>query len=226
MVSFYSAVRVVTRPLVLAIWRPKVTGVEHFPATGAVLVASNHLSLLDSFLLPVIAPRQIRFIARADLWRRPGIKGLAMRLFFTVIGTVPVERGTLRSAQGSLDVALDVLREGDVFGIYPEGTRSRDGRLYKGRTGVAHLALSSGAPIVPVGLQGTDKVFRPGSKIPRIVPVSIAFGAPLDLSDIDPTTSLGIQRRTITARVMDAIAGLSGQERADSLNTPPPEDDV
>lgn len=220
MVTFYSVARRISRPLALAYWRPRVTGLEHLPASGPVIVAPNHLALVDSFVIPVVAPRQVRFIARADLWQKRGLTGWVMRQFFTAIGTVPVERGTLRSAQGALGVALDVLRSGDAFGIYPEGTRSRDGRLYKGRTGVAWLALESGAPIVPVGLQGTADIFPPGARLPRRVPVTIAFGEPLDLSDIDPGLSEGIKRREITRRLMDAIAELSGQERADTLNTP------
>lgn len=221
MPTFYTTARRAVAPLVMALWRPRVSGLENLPETGPFLVASNHLALVDSFAIPVVAPRQVRFIARADLWQKKGPGGWVMRRFFTVIGTVPVERGTLRSAQGSLDVALQVLRDGDGFGIYPEGTRSRDGRLYKGRTGAAWLAQQSGAPVIPVGLRGTEKIFAPGRRLPRRVPVSIAFGAPVDFSDIDPSLSDGVRRREMTRRIMDAIAALSGQERADSLNTPP-----
>lgn len=224
MVSFYSAVRTAARPIVKLVWRPTITGTEHLPASGPVIVAPNHLALIDSFVIPLASPREVRFIARADLWRRKGPIGWLQRMFFTIIGTVPVERGTLRSAQDSLGVALDVLRDGDAFGIYPEGTRSRDGRLYKGRTGVAWLALESGAPVVPVGLRGTQNIFPPGSRIPRIVPVTIAFGPAVDFSGIDPEASQGIRRREMTVRIMDAIAALSGQERADSLNNPSPKE--
>lgn len=221
MPSFYTVVHRLVAPLAMAVWRPRVTGLEHLPRTGPFLVASNHLALIDSFVIPVVTPRQVRFIARADLWQRGGPIGWVMRQFFTVIGTVPVERGELRSAQDSLDIALGVLRAGDGFGIYPEGTRSRDGRLYKGRTGVAWLAQQSGAPVIPVGLSGTDGIFVPGHRVPRRPPLRIAFGPPVDFSDVDPTATEGVRRREMTARIMDAIAGLSGQERADRLNSPP-----
>lgn len=221
MPNFYTVVRRLVAPLATAVWRPRVTGLEHLPRTGPFLVASNHLALIDSFVIPVVAPRQVRFIARADLWQRKGPIGWVMRQFFTVIGTVPVERDQLRSAQDSLDLALGVLRAGDGFGIYPEGTRSRDGRLYKGRTGVAWLAQQSGAPVIPVGLSGTDRIFVPGHRLPRRPPLRIAFGAPVDFSGIDPSASEGVRRREMTARVMNAIAALSGQERVERLNTPP-----
>lgn len=226
MPTFYATARRLAAPVVMAIYRPRVSGLENLPAEGPFLVASNHLALIDSFAIPVVAPRQVRFIARADLWQRKGPIGWIMRQFFTVIGTVPVERGTLRSAQDSLDIALEVLRAGEGFGIYPEGTRSRDGRLYKGRTGVAWLAQKSGAPVIPVGLKGTDRILPPGARFPRRVPVEIAFGAPVDFSGIDPNASEGVRRREMTALVMDAIARLSGQERADRLNTPPSSDDA
>lgn len=221
MPTFYTTARRVVAPLAMALWRPRVSGLENLPDTGPFLVVSNHLALVDSFAIPVVAPRPVRFIARADLWQKKGPIGWVMRTFFTIIGTVPVERGTLRSAQDSLDVALQVLRDGDGFGIYPEGTRSRDGRLYKGRTGAAWLAQHSGAPVIPVGLRGTENIFVPGSRLPRRVPVSIVFGTPLDFSDLDPSLSDGVRRRQMTARIMDAIAALSGQERADTLNSPP-----
>lgn len=218
---FYRAVHRTIGPLVKAIWRPRVSGLENLPATGAFIVASNHLALVDSFVIPVVTPRQVRFLARADLWEKPGLFGWAARTFFTTIGTVPVERGTLRSAQGALEVALQVLREGDGFGIYPEGTRTKDGRLHKGRTGVAWLAEESGAPVIPAGLIGTDKLFRPGRKLPSLVPLTVKFGAPIDFSDLDPSLSAGRRRQAMTARIMDAIAELSGQERAPGLSPLP-----
>lgn len=221
MATFYATARRLVSPVFRAVWRPRVTGLENIPATGPFLVASNHLALLDSFVIPVVAPRQVRFIARADLWRGRGPIGWIKRQFFTIIGTVPVERGELRSAQDSLDLALEVLRAGEGFGIYPEGTRSRDGRLYRGRSGVAWLAQRSGAPVIPVGLRGTEGILPPGARIPRRPALSIAVGEAIDFSDLDPSLSEGAQRREMTSRIMDAIAALSGQERADRLNTPP-----
>ncbi|MDO5662189.1 MAG: lysophospholipid acyltransferase family protein [Brachybacterium sp.] len=225
MPTFYSTVRGLLRPAIMTIWRPRVTGLENIPQDGAFIVAANHLANLDSFLIPIVAPRQVRFITKDTYWKKRGPIGWVQKRFFTAVGAVPVDRETLSAAQGALDVALSVLQQGDGFGIYPEGTRSRDGRLHKGRPGVAWLAMQSGAPVIPVGLKGTQEVFRPGSRIPRIVPITMRFGAPVDFSDIDESAPQGARRRAMTARVMDRIADLSGQERADTLNAPPPSKD-
>jgi 1-acyl-sn-glycerol-3-phosphate acyltransferase len=137
------------------VWRPTVEGIEHVPMSGPVLIASNHLSFADSVVIPVVAPRKVVFLAKADYFTGSGVKGWMTRTWFEGLGMVPVDRDDTRAALDSLDIALDVLRSGEAFGIYPEGTRSRDGRLYRGRTGVAQLALTAGAPVVPVGLIGT-----------------------------------------------------------------------
>lgn len=223
MASFYSVTHRLVGPLVRAVWRPHVSGLENLPAEGAFIVASNHLAFVDSFVIPVVTNRQVRFIARADLWEKTGLFGWAARTFLTIVGTVPVQRSTLRSAQGALGVALDVLRAGDGFGIYPEGTRSRDGRLYNGRSGVAWLAEQSGAPVIPTGLRGTQHLFVPGRRLPTLHRITVRFGAPIDFSDIAPSLPAGARRREMTARVMDAIAELSGQERAGGLNSLPPD---
>ncbi|MFQ6172132.1 lysophospholipid acyltransferase family protein [Oryzobacter sp. R7] len=212
----------VVAPLSKALWRPTVTGRENVPMTGGVLLASNHLSFIDSFAIPIVAPRPVVFLAKSDYWTGTGLGGAVRRGFFDGIGSIPVDRHSSRAAQESLDAALEVLRAGRAFGIYPEGTRSRDGRLYKGRTGVAWLALTAGVPIVPVGLTGTDEVQPIGTSFPRLAKVRVAFGTP-----ISPDTYQGVPagraRRQLTDEVMAAIARLSGQERADTYNELPPE---
>jgi len=209
-------------PLSKLLWRPTVTGRENVPPTGGVLFASNHLSFIDSFAIPIVAPRTVVFLAKSDYFTGTGISGRVRRGFFEGIGAVPVDRHSSRAAQESLDAALEVLQEGRGFGIYPEGTRSRDGRLYKGRTGVAWLALTAGVPIVPVGLVGTDRVMPIGSSFPRVAKVRVTFGRPISP---EPYAAMpaGKARRLLTDEVMDAIAALSGQERADTFNELPPE---
>ncbi|MGG5260382.1 lysophospholipid acyltransferase family protein [Phycicoccus avicenniae] len=209
-------------PLSKLLWRPTVTGTEGVPTTGGVLFASNHLSFIDSFAIPIVAPRPVVFLAKSDYFTGTGIGGRVRRGFFEGIGAVPVDRHSSRAAQESLDAALAVLQEGRGFGIYPEGTRSRDGRLYKGRTGVAWLALTAGVPVVPVGLVGTDEVMPVGSSFPRVAKVRVAFGRPISPAPYAEMPA-GRARRLLTDEVMDAIAALSGQERADTYNELPPE---
>ena len=209
-------------PLSKLLWRPTVTGRENVPRTGGVLLASNHLSFIDSFAIPIVAPRPVVFLAKSDYFTGTGIGGAVRRSFFESIGSIPVDRHSSRAAQESLDAALGVLRDGRAFGIYPEGTRSRDGRLYKGRTGVAWLALTADVPIVPVGLVGTDHVMPIGSNLPRLAKVTVRFGEPLSPAPYRDMPA-GKARRLLTDAVMDAIAGLTGQERADTHNELPPE---
>lgn len=209
-------------PLSKLLWRPTVTGRENVPRTGGVLLASNHLSFIDSFAIPIVAPRPVVFLAKSDYFTGTGIGGAVRRSFFEGIGSIPVDRHSSRAAQESLDAALGVLEAGRAFGIYPEGTRSRDGRLYKGRTGVAWLALTAGVPVVPVGLAGTDEVMPIGSNVPRIAEVTVTFGRPI-APDRFAEMPAGKGRRLLTDEVMDAIAALTGQERADTYNELPPE---
>jgi 1-acyl-sn-glycerol-3-phosphate acyltransferase len=209
-------------PLCKALWRPTITGTENVPLTGGVLLASNHLSFIDSFAIPIAAPRQVSFLAKSDYFTGTGVAGAIRRGFFEGTNAIPVDRHSSRAAQESLDAALLVLREGRAFGIYPEGTRSRDGRLYRGRTGVAWLALTAGVPIVPVGLIGTDRVQPIGASFPRLAKVHVSFGRPVSPEPYAAMPS-GKARRLLTDEVMDAIAALSGQERVDTFNELPPE---
>lgn len=193
----------------------RTEGREHLPADGAVILASNHLSFVDSVVIRLAAPRRVTFLAKAEYFAGRGLRGRLMRWFFTAVGSVPVARGSHRAAQAALDTAREVLAGGHVFGIYPEGTRSLDGRLYRGRTGVAWLALTTGAPVVPVALTGTDRLQPVGKRLPRPHRVTVRFGAPLRFTG-DPASARA--RRGVTDEVMRAIGGLSGQERADRFN--------
>lgn len=217
----YDALSRVVPPLARAVWRPVVEGVENVPLTGGVLLASNHLSFMDSVVIPVVAPRKVVFLAKAEYFTGRGVRGRLRRGWFEGLGMVPVDRDDTRAALSSLDTALEVLGRGEAFGVYPEGTRSRDGRLYRGRTGVAQLALLSGAPIVPVGLVGTDRLQPVDARLPRLVRVTVRFGEPIDVAGRYDGVPPGRARREITDRVMEAIQGLSGQEAAGVYNERP-----
>jgi 1-acyl-sn-glycerol-3-phosphate acyltransferase len=210
-------------PLLKAVWRPHVIGLEHVPATGPLILASNHQSFVDSVVIPAVVPRPVSFLAKSDYFEGTGVKGRLMKEWFEAFGALPVDRDDSKAALASLDTALSVLAEGGAFGIYPEGTRSRDGRLYRGRTGVAQLALTSGAPIVPVGLRDTDKLQPVGSNWPRLVRVTVTFGEPIDVRGQYDGVPPGRARREITDRVMTAIAAMTGQEQAGVYNERPPD---
>ncbi len=199
-------------------WHPTIEGREHIPADGPLIVASNHLSFIDSIVIPLAVPRKVVFLAKAEYWEGRSPSAWPRRLFFAAFEAVPVQREQQHDAQASLDLARGVLARGHAFGIYPEGTRSRDGRLYRGRTGVGWLALASGAPVVPVGLAGTDRMQPIGANLPRPVRgVRIRFGPPVDPADYAGLPP-GRARREITDLVMDRIAALCGQERAPGYN--------
>jgi 1-acyl-sn-glycerol-3-phosphate acyltransferase len=220
---FAAVARSVLAPLARMVYRPVVEGRENVPKRGAVIIASNHLSFIDSVVLPLVAPRPVVFLAKAEYFTGTGVKGWFTRGFFQAINAVPVERGTHRAAQASLDAALTALTEGNAFGIYPEGKRSLDGRLYRGRPGVAWLALTSGAPVVPVALAGTDQVQPVGTRLPRIRRVTVRFGEPLDFTDRaaavqDKRIPAAVARRAVTEEIMAAIHALSGQELAGVFN--------
>jgi len=218
----YGVMHAVVPPLARAVWRPAVEGLDNVPLTGPVIVASNHLSFADSLVIPIVAPREVVFLAKADYFNGTGLKGRASRAWFEGLGMIPVDRDDTRAAIASLDTALEVLGRGEAFGIYPEGTRSRDGRLYRGRTGVGHLALTSGAPVVPVGLQGTQHLQPVGSRLPRLAKVTIRFGEPLHFAGRFDGVPTGRARREVTDEVMTAIQRLSGQEEAGVYNERPP----
>lgn len=217
---FKTVARGVVRPIARAVYRPSVTGRDNVPLHGPVLFASNHLSFIDSVVITLIAPRDVRFLAKAEYFTGEGIKGRLSRSFFESIGAIPVDRASATAAQESLERGREVLDAGGAFAIYPEGTRSRDGRLYRGRTGVAWLALTTGCPIVPVALSGTQELLPVDTTVPRIRPVSIQFGEPLDPALYGEASSARARRR-LTEDVMTAIGGMSGQELAGTYNEPP-----
>jgi 1-acyl-sn-glycerol-3-phosphate acyltransferase len=219
----YTAVHTLVPPVARAIWRPTVEGLHNLPRSGPVIVASNHLSFADSMVIPIVAPRPVVFMAKEDYFTGTGLKGAVIRAWFSGIGMVPVDRDDTKAALASLDVALEVLSHGEAFGIYPEGTRSRDGRLYRGRTGVAYLALTSGAPVVPVGLTGTEHIQPVGSRLPRLADVTVRFGEPLSFTGVYDGVPAGRARREVTDLVMNAIQKLSGQQFAGVYNERPVE---
>jgi 1-acyl-sn-glycerol-3-phosphate acyltransferase len=208
-------------PFARLVFRPTIIGRNNVPKRGAVLIASNHLSFADSIVLTLVAPRSVSFLAKAEYFTGRGFRGWLSKAFFSGVGAIPVLRGAGAAAQDALNDGLQVLRAGDAFSIYPEGTRSLDGRLYKGRTGVAWLALTSGAPVVPVALTGTQNLQPVGSRLPRRAKVTVEFGTPLTLAHHGPASS-GRARRAATDEIMAAIHAMSGQELAGVYNEPPP----
>ncbi|MBY8852606.1 1-acyl-sn-glycerol-3-phosphate acyltransferase, partial [Saccharothrix sp. MB29] len=176
----YTVMKRVVAPTARMVYRPRVEGLGNVPAEGPVILAPNHLSFIDSIVIPMVVPRRVSFLAKAEYFEGSGLKGALSRYFFGSLGHVPVRRGIGRAARASLDTAKEILDGGGAFAIYPEGTRSLDGRLHRGRTGVARMALESGAPVVPVGIIGTDQVQPVDAKLPRIRPVTIRFGRPLN----------------------------------------------
>ncbi|SCF23631.1 lysophospholipid acyltransferase family protein [Micromonospora mirobrigensis] len=188
-------------------WRPTVAGLEHLPHTGGAILAANHLSVADQLFLGILTPRHVAFWAKAEYFRSAGARGRLTRGVVTAMGAIPVERGGGRAALAAFDAAVPVLRSGGLVAVFPEGTRSPDGRLYRGRTGTVRLAHQAGVPIVPVGIRGTDLLRPPGSRLPRRHPVSITFG---------PAIPVHIRRpadiRTLTDTVMATIQSLTAQE--------------
>jgi len=217
----YALGRFVLAPLARLVYRPRVEGRANVPRTGPVIFASNHLSFIDSIAIPVAAPRPVHFMAKSsyfDSW--------ASRQFFTAIGAIAVQRGAGQAALDALDQQRKILDDGRAVALYPEGTRSLDGRLYKGRTGVAFLALQTGAPVVPVGLIGTDASMPVGARMPSMSErITVRFGEPLDLSRHGAATS-GRARRGATDEIMAAIHALSGQELAGVYNEVPAQNPI
>ncbi|MFC8618927.1 lysophospholipid acyltransferase family protein [Micromonospora purpureochromogenes] len=219
---------IILGPLLRLIFRPRVEGLHHVPETGPVILASNHLSFSDSIFTPLIVPRKVTFVAKAEYFTGKGIKGWLTKAFFAGTGCIPVDRSGGRAAQAALDTQLSVLRAGGVAGIYPEGTRSPDGRLYRGKTGVARLALESGAPVVPVAMLNLDEIQPPGKLIPKIARVRIRFGPPLDFSRYAGLAGDRFVERAVTDEIMYELMELSGREYIDMYaaklkNQPPAE---
>jgi 1-acyl-sn-glycerol-3-phosphate acyltransferase len=202
-------------PLIRLLTRPTIEGVEHVPARGGAILASNHLAVADSFLLPLLVPRRITFLAKREYFTQPGLLGRIKKTFFTGVGQVPVDRSSASAAQAALDTGIRILKEGRLLGIYPEGTRSPDGRLYKGKTGVARMALEADVPVIPVAMIGTDKVNPIGSRVWRPHQVHIRIGEPLDFSRYAGMAGDRFIERSMTDEIMYALMELSGQTYVD-----------
>lgn len=208
----YGVLRAFLTPFLMLAFRPKVKGLRNVPASGPVIIASNHLSFSDSIFMPLVVPRKVTFLAKSEYFTSPGPKGLLKKLTFIALGQVPVDRSGGRRSEAALITGLQVLAKNECLGIYPEGTRSPDGRLYKGRTGIARIAIESGAPIIPVAMFNTEKIQPTGKVIPKIMRVKMVFGEPMffegDSSDL-------LYLRDVTDQIMKKIQELSGQEYVD-----------
>ena len=202
-------------PLLRVVFRPLVSGAENVPDEGPAILASNHLSYADWLFMPLTLPRRVTFVAKAEYFNSPGLKGWFQRHFFSGAGQVPIDRSGASAAEGALTAAKRVLDSGDLFGIYPEGTRSHDGKLYRGKTGVARLALETGVPVIPVAVVGTDVVAPPGKKFGTITRPVVHFGKPLDFSRYEGMENDRYILRSITDEIMYEIMRLSGQEYVD-----------
>jgi 1-acyl-sn-glycerol-3-phosphate acyltransferase len=212
---YYLLKYVLLGPLLRLVFRPRIEGLEHVPAEGAAIIAGNHLSFSDHFLMPAILKRRITFLAKAEYFTGPGIKGRLTAFFFRSAGQIPVDRSGKDAGQAAIREGLGVLSRDELLGIYPEGTRSHDGRLYKGKVGVAAMALKAGVPVVPCAMIGTFEAQPPGKVIPNIHPVMIRFGEPLDFSRYEGMENEKAVLRAITDEIMYAILSLSGQEYVD-----------
>jgi 1-acyl-sn-glycerol-3-phosphate acyltransferase len=205
----YGTLRAFLTPFLMILFRPKVKGLRNVPASGPLIIASNHLSFSDSIFMPLVVPRKVTFLAKSEYFTSPGPKGLLKKLTFIALGQVPVDRSGGRRSEAALITGLQVLSEGKCLGIYPEGTRSPDGRLYKGRTGIARLAIESGAPVIPVAMFNTEKIQPTGQVIPNIQRVGMSFGEPMYFEG--DSTDLAYLR-IVTDKIMNRIQELSGQE--------------
>jgi 1-acyl-sn-glycerol-3-phosphate acyltransferase len=202
-------------PLLSLLGRPKVEGLEYVPDHGPVLLASNHLAVADSFYLPLVLRRRIFFLAKSEYFTGTGIKGKLTKFFYSSTGQVPIDRTDADSAAAALTAAAGILDQGKLLGMYPEGTRSPDGRLYKGKTGLARVALETGIPVIPVAMIGTDVVNPPGSKIWHFGRVQVKFGKPMDFKRFEGLAGNRFIERAVIDEVMYELMRLSGQEYVD-----------
>lgn len=216
-------------PLLRLLGRPKVTGLEYVPDQGPVLLASNHLAVVDSFYLPLALRRRIFFLAKAEYFTGTGIKGKLIKFFYSSTGQVPIDRTNADSAADALTAAAKILDQGKLLGMYPEGTRSPDGKLYKGKTGLARIALETGIPVIPVAMINTDVVNPPGSKMWHFARVEVKFGKPMDFRRFEGLAGNRFIERAVIDEVMYELMRLSGQEYVDLYaadvkegKTPPP----
>ncbi len=210
---------IVVGPWLRVLFRPWTDNMDAIPVEGPAILVSNHLSFSDSFFLPLVTKRRITFLAKQEYFTGKGIKGLFSKAFFTGVGQVPIDRTSGRAAEAAITTGIRILDEGKLLGIYPEGTRTADGRLYRGKTGVARMALEGHAPVVPVAMIGTYEIQPPGRIRPRIKRVGVRFGDPLDFSRYDGMESDRFVLRSVTDEIMYALMELSGQEYVDMYAT-------
>ncbi|MEU2948682.1 lysophospholipid acyltransferase family protein [Nocardiopsis alba] len=213
---FYWVVKAILGPVLAVLWQPRAEGVENVPRRGPAIMVSNHLSFSDHFFGPLPLPRKITFLAKAEYFTGTGVKGFVSRAFFTGVGQIPIDRSGGKASEAALRTGLRVLKRGDLLGIYPEGTRSPDGRLYRGRTGVARLALEAKAPVVPMAMINLEKIMPPGRTVPKLgVRPKVVFGEPLDFSRYYGMEKDQRVLRAVTDEIMYALMELSGQEYVD-----------
>ncbi|MGW5097561.1 lysophospholipid acyltransferase family protein [Streptomyces nodosus] len=213
---FYQLLKhIVLGPWLRLVFRPRIEGLARVPAHGPAIIAGNHLSFADHFLMPAILRRRITFLAKAEYFTGPGLKGRLTAAFFRNAGQIPVDRSSKDAGRAAIREGLGVLRKGELLGIYPEGTRSPDGRLYRGKVGVAVLALEAGVPVIPCAMIGTFEAQPPGQVLPRVRPVVIRFGEPLEFSRYAGMEKEKSVLRAVTDEIMYAVLALSGQEYVD-----------
>jgi 1-acyl-sn-glycerol-3-phosphate acyltransferase len=202
-------------PALRLIFRPTAEGLEHLPRRGPAIIASNHVSFSDSIFMPLVVKRKVTFVAKAEYFTGTGIKGFLIRMFFTAAGTIPIDRSGGQAAQSAIDTGLRVLRAGKLFGIYPEGTRSPDGRLYRGKTGIARMVLTANVPVIPVAMLNADQIQPPGTVMPKVMRARMRFGAPMDFSRYSGMAGDRMVERQITDEIMYELMVLSGREYVD-----------
>lgn len=218
-VLYWVLKQIVVGPWLRVLYRPWTQGMDVVPEKGSAIVVSNHLSFSDSFFLPLVCPRPITFLAKAEYFTGKGIKGLFSRLFFTGVGQVPIDRTSGRAAEAAINTGIRILRDGQLLGIYPEGTRTADGRLYRGKTGVARMALESQSPVIPVAMIGTYEIQPPGKVRPKIRRVGIRFGDAMRFERYEGLESDRFVLRSVTDEIMYSLMELSGQEYVDIYAT-------
>ena len=209
----------VAGPLLKTVFRPWIVGLDNIPKTGGVILASNHLSFIDSIFLPLLIDRRIYFLAKSDYFTGKGLKNWAVKHFLLGTGMLPIDRSGGKASEASLNTGLDVVAKGNVLGIYPEGTRSPDGKMYRGRTGVARMILEGHVPVVPVAMVDTEKVMPIGSKLPKVRRIGVIFGEPLDFSRFEGLEGDRFILRAITDEIMYELSRISGQEYVDVYAT-------
>jgi 1-acyl-sn-glycerol-3-phosphate acyltransferase len=215
-VFYWVMKRIIVGPILNLLFRPWVKGLDNVPSSGAAVFVSNHLSFSDSIFLPIVVPRPVVFLAKSEYFTGKGIKGRLTALFFRLSNQLPMDRSGGAASSSSLSAGMDILNEGGILGIYPEGTRSPDGRLYRGKTGVAKLVLATGVPVIPVAMIGTDKVQPIGRRIPNIRRVGVIIGEPLDFSRYEGLEDDRFVQRSVTDEIMYELMRLSGQEYVDA----------